>query len=169
MSTGTGLYSLLQPGSPTGYWVGFQVIAGIGSGLTMQLAIMTIQAVVEPERLPSGMAVVIFAQSLGPAIVLVLCNVIFVNSLRPQMREHAPGVDPEAVIRAGATGFRSFVVSSDLAGVLKAYSNSIDLTFYLGAAVASACALVLWGMGWHDLRKKQPSSKNTKKTKAAPS
>jgi hypothetical protein len=37
LTVGSGLYSLLQPGSPTGYWVGFQVLAGIGSGLSMQL------------------------------------------------------------------------------------------------------------------------------------
>lgn len=37
LAVGSGLYSLLQPGSPTGYWVGFQILAGIGSGLSMQL------------------------------------------------------------------------------------------------------------------------------------
>lgn len=37
LSIGSGLYSLLQPGSPTGWWVGFQILAGVGSGLSMQL------------------------------------------------------------------------------------------------------------------------------------
>lgn len=34
-----------------------------------------------------------------------------------------------------------------------AYSNSIDRVFYLVAAVAAMCALVLWGMRWKDVRK----------------
>lgn len=37
LSLGSGLYSILRPGSPTEYWVGFQLLAGIGSGLSMQL------------------------------------------------------------------------------------------------------------------------------------
>ena len=48
----------------------------------------------------------------------------------------------------------------DLPGVLIAYANSIDRVFYLVAAVGAACALVLWGMGWHDLRKKDSKQKS---------
>ena len=42
LSIGSGLYSILRPGSPTGWWVGFQIIAGIGSGLSMQLVRSTV-------------------------------------------------------------------------------------------------------------------------------
>lgn len=34
---GSGLYSLLQPHTPTGQWVGFQVIAGFGRGAGFQM------------------------------------------------------------------------------------------------------------------------------------
>ncbi|KAF2269978.1 efflux pump [Lojkania enalia] len=161
LTVGSGLYSLLQPASPTGYWVGFQIIAGIGSGLSMQLAIISVQAAVSGEQLATGMALIIFAQSLGPAIVLVLCNVIFLSSLSSQLREKAPSTNAAAVIQAGATGFRAVVQPNDLPGVLSAYANSVDRVFYLVAAVAGACAIVLWGMGWHDLRKKDASEENS--------
>ena len=115
---------------------------------------MTVQATVGGEQLATGMALIIFAQSLGPAIVLVLCNVIFLSSLSSQLREKAPQVDSAAIIRAGATGFRKIIQADDLSGVLAAYANSVDRVFYLVTAVAAACALVLWGMGWIDLRKK---------------
>lgn len=115
---------------------------------------MSNQAAVGEEQLATGMAVVVFAQSLGPAIVLVVCNVIFDSSLKAQLRDKAPRVDVEAVIRAGATGFRAVVQRSDLTGVLAAYAVSIDRVFYLVAAVSSLSILVLWGMGWHDLRVK---------------
>ncbi|XXH01448.1 hypothetical protein Hte_007808 [Hypoxylon texense] len=143
LAVGSGLYSLLQPGSPTGYW-----------------AIITVQAVVGGEQLATGMAFIIFSQSLGPAIVLVLCNVIFDSSLYSQLQEKAPRVDAAAVIQAGATGFRAIVQPGDLPGVLAAYANSIDRVFYLVAAVAAACAIVLWGMGWHDLRKKDENGED---------
>lgn len=103
------------------------------------------------------MAFIIFAQSLGPAIVLVLCNVIFSSCLKSQLLEKAPHADAPAIIRAGATGFRAIVQPDDLPGVLAAYANSVDNVFYLVAAVAAGCGIVLWGMGWHDLRKKDNS------------
>lgn len=37
LSIASGLYSLLQPESPTGHWVGFQILAGIGSGAGLQV------------------------------------------------------------------------------------------------------------------------------------
>lgn len=105
------------------------------------------------------MAFMVFTQSLAPAVILTLCNVILVESLKIQIPEHAPGVDPDAVIRAGATGFRGLgVPSKDLPGVLVAYANSLDRVFYLVAGCAAASFIFLWGMGWQDLRKKNESA-----------
>lgn len=99
------------------------------------------------------MAFVIFTQSLGSAIILVLCNVIFSSSLVAQLQEQVPRIDAEAVVMAGATGFRAIIQPDHFPNVLVAFANSVDRVFYLAAGVASACAVVLWGMGWHDLRK----------------
>ncbi|KAJ8062112.1 hypothetical protein OCU04_008673 [Sclerotinia nivalis] len=157
LSIASGLYSLLQPSSPTGWWIGFQILAGIGSGAGLQVAIIAIQAAVTGEELSSAMAFIVFTQSLGPAIVLVLCNLIFDESLKSQLPKHAPSVDAMAIMNAGATGFRKVVQPRDLPSVLVAYANSIDRVFYLVAAMASACGIALWGMGWQDIRKKNKS------------
>ncbi|KAI1370090.1 major facilitator superfamily domain-containing protein [Hypoxylon crocopeplum] len=154
LSIASGLYALLQPGSPTGYWVGFQILAGVGSGLGLQVAIIAIQAAVTAEELSSAMAFIVFTQSLGPAIVLSLCQLIFIESLKSQIPQHAPLADIAGIIQAGATRFRAVVGDGDLDGVLIAYANSIDRVFYLVSAMAAACIIVLWGMGWTDLRKK---------------
>lgn len=37
LSIGTGLYSLLQPGSSSGKWIGFQILGGVGFGAGLQL------------------------------------------------------------------------------------------------------------------------------------
>ncbi|KAK6070015.1 MFS multidrug transporter [Seiridium cupressi] len=154
LSTASGLYSLLQPGSPTGEWVGFQIIGGIGSGAGLQVAVNAIQAVTTGEELSSAMAFMVFAQSLGPAIALALYNVIFDASLKMQLAERAPNVDAQAIVDAGATGFHSLVQPTDLNPVLKAYANSIDRVFFLVAALAACCGIFAWGMGWRDIRKK---------------
>ncbi|KAK7917921.1 Efflux pump mlcE [Apiospora marii] len=106
------------------------------------------------KELSSGIAFIIFSQALGPTIALTLFNLIFLTSLQEQIVRLAPQVDPAVIIDAGATRFRSLIPPDDLAAVLVAYANSLDHAFYLAAALAAACGVFCWGMGWHDLRNK---------------
>lgn len=62
------------------------------------------QAAVGADNLATGMAFVIFAQSLGPAIMLALCHVIFDVNFRSELLEKVAHLDTEAIIKAGATG-----------------------------------------------------------------
>ena len=100
------------------------------------------------------MAFMVFTQSLFPAIVLSLCNLVLISSLKTQVPTHAPGADAAAVIKAGATSFREIVDPADLGGVVIAYSNSVDRVFYLVAALVTVSGIFIWGIGWQDLRKK---------------
>ncbi|KAI0964897.1 major facilitator superfamily domain-containing protein [Xylaria arbuscula] len=154
LTTANGLYSLLQPGSPTGYWVGFQVLGGVGSGAGLQVAIIATQAVTTNKELSSAMSFIVFCQSLGPAVILALSQLVFIHGLQTELPIQAPAVDAGAVIQAGATRFRDFVPADDLHGVLVGYSNAIDQVFYLLAGLTATGILVLWGMGWVDIREK---------------
>ncbi|KAK3329998.1 major facilitator superfamily domain-containing protein [Apodospora peruviana] len=159
LSIGTGLLSILGSESSTGQWIGFQILTGVGSGAGLQLAIIAIQGVTAGEELSSGMAFMVFTQSLFPAVLLALCNLILVESLKKQLTSQAVGAlsgeSAEAVIRAGATRFRTVIAPKELQVVLRAYANSIDRVFYVVAVVAAVSSLFLWGMGWQDLRKKK--------------
>lgn len=109
------------------------------------------------------MAFLVFGQSLCSAIVLALCNLIFVENLKSQLSQNIPHVDVAGIIKAGATGFRSFVDPGDLPDILVAYGNSIDRVFYLVAALSAMCGVVLWGMGWTDLRTKTADDRKTER------
>ena len=85
---------------------------------------------------------------------LVLAQTIFSNSLKTLIPKNAPGVDPEAVIAAGATGLRSILSDNQITGVLKAYSVSLDRTFYLAIGTSIGCMVFACGMRWVDIRKK---------------
>ncbi|KAH8646477.1 efflux pump [Tricladium varicosporioides] len=151
----SGLYSLLQPNSSTGEWVGFQIIGGIGSGAGLQVVCYySHQAVVTEEEMSSAMAFMVFAQSLGPAIALSLYNVIFDTSLKTELARKAPNLNAKAIIDAGATAFYIIVQPEDRPSVLVAYAKSLNHVFYLVAAMAASCGIFFWGMGWYDIRKK---------------
>lgn len=103
------------------------------------------------------MAFIVWCQYIGPTIFLALYNTIFDTSLRSQLRVQAPNADADAIIAAGATGFRSVVDRQDLYDVLVAYSNSLDRVFYLVAAAGAVSWCAAWGMGWKDIREKKPT------------
>ncbi|RWA08809.1 hypothetical protein EKO27_g6301 [Xylaria grammica] len=85
LSVGSGLYSILQPSSSTGKWVGFQILGGIGSGAGLRLSVTSVQAAMGVKELASGIAFVIFCENLDPTIALTLTNVIFSSSLPKEL------------------------------------------------------------------------------------
>lgn len=120
---------------------------------------MAVQSVMAGEELSSGTAFVMLSQAFGPTVTLTLYNVLFDTSLRSEISTHAPNVNATAIINAGATESRAFVEPTDLPSVLVAYARSLDRVFYLVAGLAAAYAIFLWGMGWHDMRRKGGGSK----------
>ncbi|KAK7742342.1 hypothetical protein SLS53_004487 [Cytospora paraplurivora] len=153
-TVGSGLYSLFKPGSSTGEWVGFQVITGFGRGIGLQMPIVAAQNSISQDELSPTMAFLVWCQYIGPAIFLALYNTVFDTSLKSQLREQAPNADATAIIDAGATGFRSIVEPQDLQSVLRAYTNSLDIVFYLVAGAGAVSWFAAWGMGWKDIREK---------------
>ncbi|KAI1450516.1 major facilitator superfamily domain-containing protein [Annulohypoxylon stygium] len=152
-SVGCGLFSLLQPDTSTGKWVGFQLIASCGRGAGLQMPIVAVQNAISQKDLSPAMAFIFWAQFFGPTIFLTLYNTIFNASLKALIPQHAPDVDVQAVLNAGARHFRNVVDPKDLYNVLVAYSESLDRVFYLVAGAAVGAFIAAWGMGWQDTRK----------------
>jgi hypothetical protein len=105
------------------------------------------------------MALLMFSQAFAGALFLSFAAVIFTNSLKTLVPKYAPSVNPQTVINAGATGFRSLIKGPDLAGVLVAYAKSVDRVFYFAAGAAVGAFVFGWFMGFKDIRKKKLVSK----------
>ncbi|KAL4787634.1 major facilitator superfamily domain-containing protein [Aspergillus varians] len=159
MAVANGLLSTLSPGTSTGKWIGYQIFLGVARGLGLQVPIIAVQNVLPPPQIPVATALVMFSQTFAGALFLSISNTIFNNSLKSLIRHYAPSVNPQTVIDAGATGFRSELSGGQLGGVLTAYAKSVDRVFYLTVGMACACFLFSWGMGWKDIRAKKAVSK----------
>lgn len=97
------------------------------------------------------MTFAVFCQYIGPAIFLTVLDTVLDSRLRVELRELVPDIDPDVVLEAGATGFRKIVSAQDLPGVLKAYSNSLDVVFYILAGGGCFVFFSAFGMGWNHL------------------
>ncbi|PVH92702.1 MFS general substrate transporter [Periconia macrospinosa] len=119
LSTGTRLYSLIQPDTSRAKWIGFQILGAFGFGAGLQLPVIAVQAAIKGEELSSGIA------------------------MQSQIPRYIPKANTTPILNAGATGFRTFIAPEDMPGVLKAYANSIDRVFYLASALATASGVFL--------------------------
>ena len=116
---------------------------------------LAVQAVLPPEQISVGMAVLSFSQIFGSAVLLTVSNTIFDSSLQKKLAEFLPNIDPLKIIAAGAVGMHEIVSDAELPKVREAYSESINNVFYLATASGILIFFLAWGMGWKDIRQKK--------------
>ncbi|KAG7286456.1 hypothetical protein NEMBOFW57_008767 [Staphylotrichum longicolle] len=150
-----GLYSTSSPSTSTSQWIGYQILNGVGRGVGMPLAVIAVQASLNHADIAMGNSIVMFAQSLGTAILLAVSDTLFEGGLESELPKHAPLVDSSAVMAAGATHFRDIVSAQDLPGVLVAYSLAIDRVFYLAAGISGLAVFTSLFLGWVNIRHPQ--------------
>ncbi|KAM3068059.1 hypothetical protein ACMFMG_011106 [Clarireedia jacksonii] len=150
-----GLLSTLTPSSSAAKWAGYQVIGGIGRGLSVQMPLIAMQHNVAPDLIPIGTTLLMFCQYFGGTLSLSFTQTAFTTSLRNSIPKYAPGVNPAVVIQAGATEYRNVVSAADLPGVVKAYSVAINHAFYVATGLSAGIFIFVWGLGWKKLKAKE--------------
>jgi hypothetical protein len=137
MTIGAGLLTTLETDSNHSKWIGYQAIFGIGLGLGMQQPMIVAQTALKTEDVPSGTAIVMFAQTLGGAVFISVAQNVFQNQLVQNLARYAPDENAERLITAGATMLRTVVSGEALHRVLVAYNAAIVQTFYVAVAMGA--------------------------------
>jgi hypothetical protein len=137
LAVGSGMLHTLEPKSSLRKWLGYQVIAGLGVGIGVQIPFVAVQVVLKEEDVAIGTALVVFSNSLGESVAISLAENIFENTLVRLLRQRLPNIDPESIINGGATAV-AHIPQSDRQEFLQLYNESITTAFVL--AIAGACA-----------------------------
>ncbi|KAF3933335.1 hypothetical protein ABW19_dt0202467 [Dactylella cylindrospora] len=152
---GAGLLHTLEPDSSSAKWIGYQVVAGFGAGMGVQIPFIAVQVVLSSADMPVGNALAIFFNSLGGAVSISIAQNIFTNTLIQEIPKQAPNVNPQVVIHAGATALRTFISAENLAGVIIAYNEAIVTCFIYPIAVSGIAFLCSLGMEWKSIKGKK--------------
>ncbi|RDW58281.1 putative HC-toxin efflux carrier TOXA [Coleophoma crateriformis] len=138
---GAGLLTTLRVDTGTGAWIGYQIVVGVGTGMTLQQCVMAAQTVLAKRDVPMGLTIITFAQFFGGTISVSICQTILANTLASELSKKLPGFNASAIASAGATEIQGLVLKEELPIVLAAYNAGIDNAFYCALA-ASCLALV---------------------------
>jgi len=80
---------------------------------------------------------------------------IFTNRLLTNIASSVPSLDPSIVLKIGATSLRTAVGEANIPGVLTAYNNALDQTFYVSLAMACFSIIGSLGMEWKSVKGKK--------------
>ncbi|KAH8667075.1 major facilitator superfamily protein [Xylariales sp. PMI_506] len=152
---GAGLLATLQVDTGAGKWIGYQIIVGVGTGMSLQQCAMAAQTVLKGEDIPIGLTMIAFAQFLAGTISVSVCQTVLTNTLTSELSKSLPGFDVSVIANAGATEIQGLVAKDDLPIVLAAYNAGIDNTFYCTLAVSCLAFVASFFMEWKSV-KSQP-------------
>ena len=119
----------------------------------MQLPLVAVQTVLPLDQVPTGTAVVVFAQTLGGAICIAIAQSVFQNKLIEKVGQYASGIDPAVVIMTGATSIHSKIPAQYLPGVILAYDKALTQVFLVSVATGALTIIGSMAMEWKSVKK----------------
>lgn len=155
-SISCGLLSTMTVDSGPGEWIGYQIFAGISEGIGSQLGVIVVQNALPKEDIAVGIAIIMFAQTIGGTVSLVIAQNVFQNRLVANFHKYDPQLDAIKIISGGALEIRNMVSKSALPEALFAYNKAIMQTLYLAVAMASISILGAMVIEWKSVKKGAP-------------
>lgn len=153
---GAGLLTTFTVDTGHAKWIGYQAIYGFGVGAGLQNTLLVAQTVLPLRDVPTGIAVLAFAQTLGGALFISVAQNVFQNRLIAGLRETVPDLNAGIVLATGATSLKDAVPPAYLAGVQVAYNSALTQTWYVAVATACLTAVGTLLIEWKSVKGKKP-------------
>ena len=161
MSVGAGLLTTLHTNTGHAKWIGYQVIFGFGLGMCAQQSSLAAQTVLDKRDAPTGISLAFFAQTLGGAIFVSVGQNIFSSHLVSGLSKVA-GLDPAAIVNAGATNLRTVVSTASLGATLTAYNQALIDVYRLAVVTASLSIIGALAMEWKSVKHAKKAQEQAK-------
>ncbi|KAK8044769.1 hypothetical protein PG993_004793 [Apiospora rasikravindrae] len=156
MSIAAGLCTTFTVDISTGRWVGYQILYGIGVGIGFQQGTVVAQAVLPPEDIAVGTAVVLFVQIFGGAVFVAAAQNIFANKLvQGLLSLSIPELDPQIILNAGALNLRDVALAEDVPRILVKYNAAIVDVFKMALILSCISIIGAVGVEWRSVKKKE--------------
>ncbi|KAE9406660.1 transporter [Gymnopus androsaceus JB14] len=137
LAVGSGLLYTLSTTTSSAQLIGFQILAGVGTGMGMQNSLLAIQAEFKdtPRILGQATSMASFGQFLGGTLGLGVAEPVFASELSKYLLIYAPDA-PAAIVEESPTAIYTELSASLIPGVVQAYSHALRIVFVIGVPVA---------------------------------
>lgn len=150
MTIGAGLFTTFEVHTPSGKWIGYQILFGFGMGLAMQTPSLATRTVLAKKDVPVGMALGFFFQLLGGAIsVPIATNVL--NTQLIKKLSGIPGFEKSLVTSGGATALINALPAALKPEILTAYNSALKDVFQVGLILSALGFIGTAGLEWKNV------------------
>ncbi|KAF9075506.1 ABC transporter [Rhodocollybia butyracea] len=142
LAVGSGLFFTLKTTTTSAQIIGFQILAGIGTGMGMQNGLLAMQAEFKsaPSLLSQATSMASFGQFLGGTLGLGIAEPVFASELSKYLLIYAPDA-PATIVKDSPTAIYTEISPSLIPGVVQAYTHSLRTVFVIGVPVAGLALL----------------------------
>ncbi|KZP00742.1 MFS general substrate transporter [Calocera viscosa TUFC12733] len=151
-TVGSGLIYTLDIGTPAAQWIGYQILAGVGIGISIQIPISAGQAMVDMSDIAPVTAMILFFQTIGGAFFISAGQSIFTNRLIASLPTAAPGIDPALVVATGASDLSKVFAADVLPGILRAYMDGLRSAYALAIPLMGLAAVLSIFVEWKNIK-----------------
>jgi len=136
--TGSVLMTLFTAQSAKSLWIGFQVMLGIGIGMSIYMPASPFAAVlIRSEHKLNAYLTIVFIDALSASIFHSVAQSIFVNTLHSGLKGRMPGFDAQVLMHTGVTTFAPTFPAEQRSLALQAYNAALINVFHLGTGLSS--------------------------------
>ncbi|KAF5599101.1 major facilitator (MFS1) transporter [Fusarium pseudocircinatum] len=166
VTVAAGLFYTLDIGTSTGKWVGYQILAGFGYGVGLQVPVVISQAFAAPGDMAPVTSIIIsdiqftvtVSRTIGGTFLITAAQSGFINQIIHKLSSTAPTVDSALVTETGATTLRQNFSGAELSGVLHAYVWGIKVAFAITIAACGITVITSLFTKWTNIHHKKQSS-----------
>jgi hypothetical protein len=114
------------------------------------MPILAVQVVLSKPDIPTGLVMIMFFQMLGGALAPSVGQNIFTDGLLQNLNK-LQGIDSEAIVAAGASGFREIVPRDLMDAVIDAFNSALRNVFWVAVATPAIAWITSWALEWRQL------------------
>lgn len=130
-------------------------LVGFSGGIGFQGPQAAVQTMLSASDVNLGIGVILFGQSMGPAVFIAIGQVIFANELSSRLGNIVPGLTPAFIEEHGLSDITKGVSEEQLNEALSGIAMSLTRTWYL--TVALGCTTIVGSLlvEWRSVKQKQ--------------
>ncbi|KAJ7500298.1 ABC transporter [Mycena galericulata] len=142
LAVGSGLLFTLNTTSSSASIIGFQILAGVGTGMGMQNSLLAMQVEFRnnPRLLGQATSMASFGQFLGGTLGLGVAEPVFSSELAKYLLQYAPDA-PASIVKESPTAIYTALPAAMIPGVVLSYTKALKIVFVLGVPVAGLAIL----------------------------
>lgn len=153
-AAGAGLIYTWDVDTSMSRLIGYQILFGVGVGLGIQQAIVAVQACSKDVDIPSGIALLCFAENFGGALFVSVAQNLWANELAMKLRDVVQ-IDPARIAKTGATLINTLSDDPDtLRSIRVAYNDALSQAFLCALILLCIAAIGTFGVDWKNIKAK---------------